>query len=122
MKVYLPGEKLRFPYVNYRGVEEVRTVIFRGLDFGDNEWYPERQWFMRTWDTVRNGDRSFALAKIDPDKIEIIGREMTQRERISFMAGLSVEGAILPDTRPISRHENPLWKTADNSALTPKSA
>jgi hypothetical protein len=45
-----------------------------------------------------------------------------QGERLAAMAGVSVDGAILPDTRPISRDENPLWKTADSSALTPNSA
>lgn len=71
MKTYLPGQNLRFDYVNHRGVAERRDVIFRGLDFGDNKWYPERQWFMRCYDLKRDGYRSFALAKIDADRIEI---------------------------------------------------
>lgn len=69
MNVYLPGDKLQFEYTNYRGVTEVRTVVFKGLDFGDNEWYPERQWFMRCHCLDRDGARSFALAKIDAERI-----------------------------------------------------
>ena len=77
MKVFLPGQVLKFDYTNYRSVTETRTVVFKGLDFGDNEWYPERQWFMRTYDTVREGDRSFALAKIDADKIEVVANGLS---------------------------------------------
>lgn len=68
--VFLPGERLRFDYLNHRGVLERRDVIFAGLDWGDNEWYPKRQWFMRCYDLVRTEARSFALALIDPDAIE----------------------------------------------------
>lgn len=70
--VFLPGQRLRFSYRNHRDVVEQRDVIFKGLDYGDNEWYPERQWFMRTHDLVRDTDRSFALARIDGDAIEVV--------------------------------------------------
>lgn len=70
--VFLPGQRLRFSYRNHRDVVEERDVIFRGLDYGDNEWYPERQWFMRCHDVVRQADRSFALARIEGDKITIV--------------------------------------------------
>ena len=70
MKTFLPGKRLRFDYLNHRDVLEHRDVIFRGLDFGTNEWYPEPQWFMRTYDCVRQADRSFALARIDGNAVE----------------------------------------------------
>ena len=72
MNVYLPGQRLRFSYLNHRGATEMRDVIFKGLDYGDNEWYPERQWFMRCFDLTRETSRSFALARIDGDAIEIV--------------------------------------------------
>lgn len=70
ISTFLPGERLKFDYVNYKGEAETRDVIFKGLDYGDNEWYPERQWFMRCHDVTRNADRSFALSKIDGHRIE----------------------------------------------------
>lgn len=70
--VFLPGQRLRFSYRNHRDVVEERDVIFRGLDYGDNDWYPERQWFMRCHDVARQADRSFALARIEGDKITIV--------------------------------------------------
>ena len=72
MKVFLPGQRLQFDYLNHRDVLEKREVIFRGLDYGDNEWYPERQWFLRCDDPSRGASRSFALARIDGDAIEIV--------------------------------------------------
>lgn len=70
--VFSPGERLQFDYLNHRGVLEHRDVIFKGLDWGDNDWYPERQWFLRCYDIVRETDRSFALARIDADAIEVV--------------------------------------------------
>jgi len=69
---FLPGQRLRFDYVNYRGEAETRDVIFKGLDFGANEWYPDPQWFMLCYDVARKAVRSFALAKIDANAIEIM--------------------------------------------------
>jgi predicted DNA-binding transcriptional regulator YafY len=72
MNVFLPGQRLKFEYLNHRGATETRDVIFKGLDYGGNEWYPERQWFMRCWDVSRNADRSFALARINGDAVEVL--------------------------------------------------
>lgn len=72
MRVFMPGQKLQFDYVNHRGEAETRHVIFRGLDWGENEWYPEAQWFMRCTDLVRNADRSFALNRISGDLIVVL--------------------------------------------------
>lgn len=64
MIVFLPGDRLEFEYMNHRGVVEQRNVIFKGVDYGENEWYVEPQWFLRCHDTARNAPRSFALARI----------------------------------------------------------
>lgn len=77
VRVFLPGEVLEFDYLNHRGVVEKRRVIFKGLDHGDNEWYPERQWFMRTYDLAREADRSFALNRIDGDAIVVVPNGLT---------------------------------------------
>lgn len=69
MQTYRPGDILQFDYENYRGETSLRTVRFEGLDYGDNEWYPQRQWFMRTHDLDKDAARSFALAKIDAEAI-----------------------------------------------------
>ena len=78
MKTFMPGERLRFDYLNHRNVVERRDVIFKGLDFGDNEWYPERQWFLRCYDVAREADRSFALARIEGDAIEVVHLGLTK--------------------------------------------
>ena len=70
--VFRAGQRLRFSYENYRGETSIREVEFVGLDYGNNEWYTERQWFMRTFDFGKNAARSFALAKIDADRVEVI--------------------------------------------------
>ncbi len=75
---FLPGYRLRFSYRNHRDVVEDRDVIFKGLDYGDNEWYPERQWFLRCYDIARDADRSFALSRIDGDAIEIVHLGLTK--------------------------------------------
>lgn len=72
MRVFQAGCILQFEYTNYKGTTATRTVNFSGLDYGDNEWYPERQWFLRGWDRDKNAFRSFAIAKIDGDKIEVL--------------------------------------------------
>jgi len=72
-KVILPGTKIRFDYVNHKGESETREVIFRGLDYGANEWYPEPQWLLRAHDPSRGAARSFALERIDGDALEVLG-------------------------------------------------
>lgn len=72
MKTFLPGQRLRFDYINHRDVVERRDVIFKGLDFGSNEWYPEKQWFMHCYDCNREADRSFLFARIDGHAIEVV--------------------------------------------------
>ena len=72
MKTFHPGQRLAFKYENYRGEVDMRHVIFLGLQYGDNEWYPEPQWFIRTHDLAKNAVRSFAFSKIDIDSLCVI--------------------------------------------------
>lgn len=72
MRTFLPGQRLRFDYANHRGKVETRDVIFKSLDYGHNDWYIAKQWFIRCHDLMRNAPRSFALEKIDADQIEIL--------------------------------------------------
>ncbi len=65
MRTLFDGSFVSFDYTNHRGETKKREVRFRGLDFGSNEWYPERQWFLRGLDIKREVIRSFALSKID---------------------------------------------------------
>jgi predicted DNA-binding transcriptional regulator YafY len=69
MQVFRPGDILVFDYENYKGITSTRLVRFEALDYGDNDWYPERQWFMRCYDMDKKAARSFALAKINGDAI-----------------------------------------------------
>ena len=72
MRVFLPDQRLEFSYENYKGETSVRYVLFKGLDYGHNEWYPEDQWFLRCWDIKKNAFRSFALASINALEIEVL--------------------------------------------------
>lgn len=65
------GSTLIFPYEDYRGETTQRVVIFKNLQFGSNEWYPEPQWFLHAFDLEKNAYRSFALARLDPSTILI---------------------------------------------------
>lgn len=71
MRAFNLSHVLSFPYTNHRGVNETRRVVFLGLDYGSNVFYPEPQWLMRTFDLDRKDYRSFALAKIDPGSIVV---------------------------------------------------
>ncbi len=70
--VFKPGDRLRFEYTNHAGKTSTRDVVFKALDWGDNEWYPERQWFMRCYDIDHGADRSFALARVNGDAVVLL--------------------------------------------------
>lgn len=65
------GDTIRFPYKNHRGENAIREVIFHGIDYGSNEWYPEAQFFLRCYDPQK-GARSFAIANIDAAQMEVV--------------------------------------------------
>lgn len=70
-KQLYPGALLTFPYTNHKGEYGIRTATFAGIEYGSNEWYPDPQWFIRTWDLDKNAARSFALNLIDPTQLII---------------------------------------------------
>lgn len=72
MKTFRVGNRLAFTYTNHRNETARREIVFHGMDYGDNVWYPERQWFLRGWDSSRQEYRSFALARINPEEIEVL--------------------------------------------------
>lgn len=71
MKTFVTGTILKFTYINHRGEKALRRVLFQGMDYGDNEWYPERQWFLRGIDLDKQKMRSFALNRIDGEEIKM---------------------------------------------------
>ncbi len=92
ISVFMPGNRLRFRYVNHRGQDELRDVVFRGLDYGSNEWYPDKQWFMRCYDVERDAYRSFALARIEGDAIEVVAGGL-----VDLVEGLTSPARPSPD-------------------------
>lgn len=72
MKTFVTGQGVSFTYTNHRGKTSKRRVSFQGLDYGNNEWYPERQWFLRGIDLDKKEVRSFALSRIDGEEITAI--------------------------------------------------
>lgn len=62
--VLLFDRPVAFYYTNHRDESNIRHVYPIGLDFGANEYYPEPQWLLRTWDYAKEAHRSFALDKI----------------------------------------------------------
>lgn len=71
MKAFKLGSYLEFQYTNHRGETKLRRVLVMGVDFGENEWYPQPQWLLRCWDIERNDWRSFALSNIDTETLSI---------------------------------------------------
>lgn len=71
MKTFVTGTVVEFTYTNHRNETSQRHIAFQGLDYGGNEWYPERQWFLRGIDLDRSEYRSFALNRIDGEEIHV---------------------------------------------------
>lgn len=51
----------KFTYTNYRGETAERHVRIVGTWFGETEYHPERQWFMRAIDMDKGSLRDFAM-------------------------------------------------------------
>jgi hypothetical protein len=66
----IPGKNYKFRFKNYRGEDETRHVVFGGLDYGSNKYYPAPRWMMRCWDIERGEPRSFVLLNIDISTLE----------------------------------------------------
>lgn len=66
---FVPGQRYTFRFLNYRSEWETRHVIFQGMDYGRNEYYPQKTWLLRCYDLERGEPRSFTLTGIDPTTI-----------------------------------------------------
>jgi predicted DNA-binding transcriptional regulator YafY len=51
-------------YVNHRGEEGERRIIPREVFFGETEWHPGEQWFLRALDVGKAKFRTFAMKDI----------------------------------------------------------
>ena len=58
MQFIRAGSRLRLSYLDHRQQVATRDVVFRGLDYGENEWYAEPQLFLHCSDPSRQTDRS----------------------------------------------------------------
>lgn len=72
MTLVHPGAHISFEYFNHRDDTATRTVVFKSLEYGSNEWYPEPQWFMRCYDLDRGAERSFAILNITPGSLKVL--------------------------------------------------
>lgn len=73
MRFLIPFDKpIQFEYINHRGKIELRNVFPYGLDYGENEWYPQPQWFVRCWDYDKESERSFALLHILTGTVQVM--------------------------------------------------
>ncbi len=77
MRAFQVGDILGFTYVNHSGNLEERRIVFLGLDFGSNEFYPGPTWLLRGWCTKRNAPRSFDLTKINGNAISVHNRNVS---------------------------------------------
>ncbi len=68
IRTFVTGDTLSFRYQNHRGDTRDRRVSFLAVDYGSNEWYPAKQFFLRCEDLERPGIvRSFAISQIVGD-------------------------------------------------------
>lgn len=51
-------------YTNYKGVYSLRSVIPLAVWYGSTKHHPNKQWFMRAFDTHKQQNRDFAIADI----------------------------------------------------------
>lgn len=68
----IPGQGIEVRFLNYRDEWETRHLLFQGVDYGSNSYYPDAQWFLRAWDVERGEPRSFPLVRLDPQSLTIV--------------------------------------------------
>lgn len=51
-------------YTNHRGKRSIRRVLPLRIEWGANDWHPEKQWLLIAFDLDRDGERSFAMKDI----------------------------------------------------------
>jgi hypothetical protein len=59
-----PNKAVWIHYTNHRGELAWRLVRPKYIGFGQSNFHPERQWFMRAKDLKRDVDRDFAMKDI----------------------------------------------------------
>lgn len=91
VNVFLGGAILQFDYVNHEGKLSTRTVRFEGMDYGENEWYSGRQWFMRCYDLERKAPRSFALNRIHGDDVIVVKLPLGPLTKFEKFMGIGSE-------------------------------
>lgn len=72
IKTLRPGQRIRFPYLNHKDLMETRDVVFQGVQYGANEYYPKPEWFLHCYDLDRQAFRSFAVSRIAPSTVELL--------------------------------------------------
>ena len=58
------GDKVRFDYVNWKGVKGNRKVVVTSFLYGTTEYHPEPQWLMEAYDLNKEEERVFAMKDI----------------------------------------------------------
>ena len=59
-----PNRELVFMYKNWRGETSQRRIVPEKIWFGETEWHPGQQWFLRGLDAEKREVRDFALSDI----------------------------------------------------------
>lgn len=54
-------QKVTFTYTNWKGVTRQRSAILSRMFWGSNEWHPEPQWLVESYDLEERASRTFAL-------------------------------------------------------------
>jgi hypothetical protein len=71
---------LEFGYTNWRGEQSTRRVWPIHLWYGATEYHPDKQWFLKAFDTDKQAERDFALRDIrnlqSDQPAELIGGEV----------------------------------------------
>ncbi|MGM9923873.1 MAG: hypothetical protein ACI35R_06450 [Bacillus sp. (in: firmicutes)] len=66
------AEKIRFDYVNWKGVKSSRKVVVTSFLYGITEYHPEPQWLLDAYDLEKEEHRVFAMK--DMSNVEALKR------------------------------------------------
>ncbi|MDX1882711.1 DUF1653 domain-containing protein [Mycolicibacterium sp. 120270] len=86
-----PTEKVvSIIYTNYRGETALRAVIPERLWYGNTDWHPADQWFLRAYDLDRKADRDFAVGDIKWWQDGMISKSdaLKSQESVAIPAGV----------------------------------
>lgn len=65
----VPGDRLEFDYVNWKGEKGHREVEVLGLYYGSNEFHPEEQWILFAFDIDKHAYRTFTMKDMSNVKL-----------------------------------------------------